>query len=147
MIPKKSDIIYVCSLTFFSITAMKTRLLSIFIWGWLENKTWKYVDRRQRPETSKHQWKSKVFSKIYFFYQFLSTIIITLEIKTFGLGSTIGDVFSEICSDIVSCVTSGNGDCWDIGLNIFLTEVIRQIWLNKNLVFVSMNNFKGKSWD
>ena len=42
-----------------------------------------------------------------------------LEIKTFGLGSTIGDVFSEICSNIALCVTSGNGGCWNVGPNIF----------------------------
>ena len=44
-----------------------------------------------------------------------------------GLGSTIRDVFSEICSNI-AYVNSGNGDHWDIGL-----------------VFESMNNFKTKS--
>ena len=55
------------------------------------------------------------------FYQYI------LEIKTFGLGSTIRDVFSEICSNIAH-VTSGNGGHWDIGL-----------------VFESMNNFKTKS--
>ena len=30
------------------------------------------------------------------------------EIKTFGLGSTTGDVFFEICSNIELCVTSIN---------------------------------------
>ena len=35
-------------------------------------------------------------------------IYTALEIKTFGLGSTIGDIFSEILSNIALCVTSGN---------------------------------------
>ena len=47
--------------------------------------------------------------------EFILTILIyvhmiytALEIKTFGLGSTIGDIFSEILSNIALCVTSGN---------------------------------------
>ena len=64
-----------------------------------------------------------------------------LEIKTKGLGSTIGDVFSKICSNITLCVTSGNGGCCDIGLN--LLEVVPQIWLNKeHISFGSMENFE-----
>ena len=43
---------------------------------------------------------------------------IILEIKTFSLVSTIGDVFSEIHSSIALLVTSGNGGHWDVGLNI-----------------------------
>ena len=57
----------------------------------------------------------------------LHSFLSILEIKTFGLGSTIRDVSSEICSNI-AYVTSGNGAHWDIGL-----------------VFESMNNFKTKS--
>ena len=44
---------------------------------------------------------------------------ILLEIKTFGLESTIGDVFSEIHGNIVLCGTYGNGGHWDVDLNIF----------------------------
>ena len=42
-----------------------------------------------------------------------------LEIKTFGLESTIGDVFSVIHGNILLCVT--NGGHRDVGLNTFLT--------------------------
>ena len=50
---------------------------------------------------------------------FLLGRIYSIEIENFGLGSTIGDVFSEICSNIALCVTSGNGGCWNVGPNIF----------------------------
>ena len=43
-----------------------------------------------------------------------------LEIKTFSLVSTIGDVFSEIHSSIALWVVSGNGGHWDVDLNISL---------------------------
>ena len=46
------------------------------------------------------------------FYHF-----IPVEINTFSLGSTNGDVFSEIYNNIALCMTSGNGGSWDVGLN------------------------------
>ena len=35
--------------------------------------------------------------------------------------SSIGDVFYEIRSNIVLCVTFGNGGPWDVSLSIFTT--------------------------
>ena len=53
-----------------------------------------------------------------------------VEIKTFDLGSIIGDVFSKIQEGHRHhSLHSGNGGCWDIGL-ILLPEVTDPIRLN-----------------
>ena len=43
-----------------------------------------------------------------------------LEIKTFGLGYAIGDVFSEIAL----CVTSSNGGHWDVHLRVYIKSEV-----------------------
>ena len=51
-------------------------------------------------------WQVSVFTGL----AILNSKYLEIEIKTFGLGSTIGDVFSELCYNlIVLGVTSGNG--------------------------------------
>ena len=45
----------------------------------------------------------------------------SLEIKTSGLESTIGDILIKIHGNIALCMTSGNGGHWDVCLNLFLT--------------------------
>jgi hypothetical protein len=59
-----------------------------------------------------------------------------LEIKTFGIGYTIGDVVSEICSITALCVTS---DHWDVGLNLSYLR----LYLNSK-INGSINNFETK---
>ena len=62
-------------------------------------------------------WQVSVFTGL----AILNSKYLEIEIKTFGLASTIGDVFAEIHGNIALCVTSGNVGHWDVGLNIFLT--------------------------
>ena len=50
-------------------------------------------------------WQVSVFSGL----AILNSKYSEIEIKTFCLGSTIGDFFSEVHNNIVLCVTSGNG--------------------------------------
>ena len=60
------------------------------------------------------------------FYHF-----IPVEINTFSLGSTNGDVFSEIYNNIALCMTSGNGGSWDVGLNFEIksnTKILTLSW-------------------
>ena len=67
-----------------------------------------------------------------------------LEIKTFGLGSTIGDSFLRFA--VVLCVTSGNVGLWDIAPQ-YLSYMRLYLKSDKirNIVFWSMNNFETES--
>ena len=63
------------------------------------------------PNKCWHSWIASIFIFVLRLVFFINTL---LEIKTFGLVSTIGDVFSEIHKNIALWEISGDWGCWDI---------------------------------
>ena len=94
-------------------------------------------------------------SLLHFLLQYackLNCVLEILEIKTFGIGSTIQDVFSEIGSNI-ACVTSGNGGHMDMqarmyGLAVMLSVAtlnICQILMRFGLYDILQQFYAGQS--